>query len=338
MTKIRQFVYNILDRLENNRKLSIVFIALCTALVIIIPQTGLLSSYILRIITNVCLYTILALSLNLLTGYTGLVSIGHAGFCAVGGYTSALLAQQFGLPWYITAICGMILAALVGLVIALPLGRLEGTYLTIATLGFGETVKMVALNWQTVTRGPLGVKNIPRPEFFGIQLTNKNGGYLYLAVILLVLVTIFMRRLIKSKWGRAFMSIRDDSLAATLMGVEVSRYKILAFVIAAAIAGLGGAFSTHFITFIDPNTYNFDISIIIISCVILGGMGTIPGMFVGAILLISFPEVLRFASEYRFIIYGLILVLMMRFKPEGLLGGHSKRRYKMPKDVRSDYQ
>ena len=337
MKEIRKYIYDLQERLAENRKLSVILALVCAAIVIIIPQTGLLSSYLMRIITNICIYTILALSLNLLTGYTGLVSIGHAGFCAVGGYTSALFAVKLGLPWFITAILAMAVAGIIGLLISLPLGRLEGTYLTIATLGFGEVVKMVALNWQSLTRGPLGMKNIPRPEFFGIQLTNKNGGYLYLAIVLLILVTIFMRRLIKSKWGRAFMSIRDDSLAATLMGVEVSRYKIISFTIAAALAGLGGAFSTHFITFIDPNTYNFDISIIIISCVILGGMGTIPGMFLGAFLLISFPEVLRFASEYRFIIYGLILVLMMRFKPEGLLGGHSKRKYKMPKGVRSDY-
>ena len=133
--------------------------------------------------------------------------------------------------------------------------------------------------------------------------------------------------------GRAFMSIRDDSLAATLMGVDVTAYKLKSFIISAAIAGLGGAFYVHFVRFLDPNTFNFDISIIIISIVILGGTGSIPGSFLGAVLLISFPEILRFASEYRFIIYGLILVLMMRFKPEGILGGHSNRKLRLMKGV-----
>lgn len=324
------------DMITHDKRISGALIIIALLIIIIIPQIG-ISSYVLRILTNILVYIILALSLNLLTGYTGLVSIGHAGFCAIGGYTSALLNHYLGLPFYFTAIMAMVVAGIVGLGLALPTSRLNGSYLTIATLGFGEVVKMVALNWQSFTRGPLGVKNIARPEFFGWQLTNKNGGYFYLAAFLVIVVTIFMYRLINSKWGRAFMSIRDDKLAAILMGVNVNRYKLRSFVIAAAIAGLGGAFATHFVTFIDPNTYNFDISIIIISIVILGGMGTIPGMFVGAVLLISFPEFLRFAAEYRFIIYGLILVLMMRFKPEGLLGGHHKTKYKLPKGVRSDY-
>jgi len=314
----------------------IVALVVLVALVLYLPKSGLLSPYLVRILTMISLYSMLSLSLNLLTGFTGLVSIGHAGFCAVGGYTSALLWQAFGLPWIVTALCGMVMAGIVGLMLAAPTSRLSGSYLTIATLGFGEIIKMVALNWQSLTGGPLGVNHIERPEFFGITLTTSNGGFFYLSIVMTAIITLFVYRIVNSKMGRAFMAIRDDSLAATMMGVDVTAYKMKSFVISAAIAGLGGAFYVHFVRFLDPNTFNFDISIIIISIVILGGTGSIAGSFLGAALLISFPELLRFASEYRFIIYGLILVLMMRFKPEGILGGHSSKPFRLMKGVQTN--
>ncbi|MDD3903203.1 MAG: branched-chain amino acid ABC transporter permease [Sphaerochaeta sp.] len=326
---------NAKKNLLDTKPKKIAALVVMVALVLYLPKSGLLSPYLVRILTMISLYSMLSLSLNLLTGFTGLVSIGHAGFCAVGGYTSALMWQYLGLPWLVTAICGMIMAGVVGLMLAAPTSRLSGSYLTIATLGFGEIVKMIALNWQSFTGGPLGVNHIERPEFFGITLTTFNGGFFYLSIILTALVTLFVYRIVNSKMGRAFMAIRDDSLAATMMGVDVTAYKMKSFVISAAIAGLGGAFYVHFVRFLDPNTFNFDISIIIISIVILGGTGSIPGSFLGAALLISFPEILRFASEYRFIIYGLILVLMMRFKPEGILGGHSHRPFRLMKGVES---
>lgn len=323
---------NIIKKIFEKKTNRIIGILALIAFIMFLPKSG-LSTYIIRILTMIFLYSILALSLNLLTGYTGLVSIGHSAFAAIGGYTSSLLSLYLGLPWIITAICGMIVAGVAGLLVAAPTSRLKGSYLTIATLGFGEIVKMIALNWQSVTGGPLGVNRIERPVFFGITLSNFNGGFFYLIVFLTFLVTLVIYRIINSKMGRAFMAIRDDSLVATLMGVNVSLYKMKCFIISASIAGLAGAFYVHFIRFLDPNTFNFDVSIIIISIVILGGSGSIPGMFLGSILLISFPEILRFASEYRFIIYGLILVLMMRFRPSGLLGGHNLKPYKMPKGV-----
>lgn len=285
----------------------------------------------------IMLYSILGLALNIITGYTGQVSIGHAGFCAIGGYTSALLNVHFGMNFILSAICAMIVAGLFGVLLGMPTLRLSGTYLTIATLGFGEIVRMLALNWEGLTGGSLGVSGITRPVIFGVELTTFNGGLYYLILFLLVVVSLAIYVIIRSKMGRAFMAIRDDQLAATLMGINVTHYKMASFVLSAIITGLGGAFYVHMVRFIDPNTFNFDISILIISIVILGGMGTMKGIYLGALLLISFPEVLRFLSEYRFIFYGLILVLMMRFKPEGILGGQSRRRYKMPKGIEGDF-
>lgn len=327
-------IYNkLLDRFESSKKMRIIIYIATLIIVIALPKIG-LSSYIIRVMTMIALYSLLGQSLNLITGYTGQVSIGHAGFCAIGGYTSALLNVTFGMNFVLSALCAMIVAGIFGFLLGAPILRLSGTYLTIATLGFGEIVRMIALNWEGLTGGPLGVANITRPVIFGKVLTTFNGGLFYLSIFLLLVVSLAMFAIVRSKMGRAFMAIRDDMLAATLMGIEVTRYKVVSFVIAAMIAGLGGSFYVHMVRFIDPNTFNFDISILIVSIIILGGMGSLRGIFVGAILLISFPEILRFASEYRFIIYGLILVLMIRFKPEGLLGGQIKRKYKLPSGVK----
>lgn len=326
----------ILEKIEKNGKLKYALYALVACLVVALPKVG-LSSFIIRVLTMIALYSILGLSLNLITGYTGQVSIGHAGFCAIGGYTSALLNVHFGMNFILSAICAMLVTGLFGFLLGAPTLRLSGTYLTIATLGFGEIVKMMALNWEGLTGGALGVSGITRPVIFGIELTTFNGGLFYLAVVLLFLVSLAIYMIVNSKMGRAFMAIRDDELAATLMGINTTHYKIVSFVLSAMLTGLGGAFYVHMVRFIDPNTFNFDISILIISIVILGGMGTMKGMYLGSLLLISFPEFLRFASEYRFIVYGLILVLMMRFKPEGILGGQSRKKYKMPKGIEGDY-
>lgn len=331
--KIHSIYNKLLDKFEDSKKLRIIIYVATLIMVIALPKIG-LSSYIIRVMTMIALYSLLGQSLNLITGYTGQVSIGHAGFCAIGGYASALLNVTFGMNFVLSALCAMVIAGIFGFLLGAPTLRLSGTYLTIATLGFGEIVRMIALNWEGLTGGPLGVANITRPVILGKELTTFNGGLFYLSMFLLLIVSLAIYAIVRSKMGRAFMAIRDDALAATLMGIEVTRYKVISFVISAMIAGLGGSFYVHMVRFIDPNTFNFDISILIVSIIILGGMGTMRGIFLGAILLISFPEILRFASEYRFIVYGFILVIMIRFKPEGLLGGQIRRKYKMPRGVK----
>lgn len=308
-------------------------IALIWIVLTLLPTFG-MNQIIMRIVIMICIYTILALGLNILTGYTGQVSLGNAGFYAIGAYTAGICFEQFGWSFPLCMLAGILIAAIFGLLLGMPTLRLTGSYLSIATLGFGEIVRMVALNWDSVTNGPLGIKNIQRPEFFGIQLTLPNGGLYYLALFLVLITLIFCFLVVNSKTGRAFISIREDELAATLMGIRTTNYKVLAFVISAAISGMAGAFYASFIRYIDPNTFTFDTSIMIISIVILGGMGTLKGMFIGAILLVSFPEILRFMASYRFVVYGLILVLMMRFRPQGIFGGESKRPYAFVKGVK----
>lgn len=289
--------------------------------------------YIIRIISLIGVYSVLALSLNLITGYMGQTSMGHAALYCVGAYVSALFSVKLGTSFLVSALLGTIGAGLAGVLLGFATMRLSGSYLAITTLGFAEVVKMITLNWTSVTYGPMGVKNIPRPVFFGITMTNLNGGFYWMTLIIVGVTILICQAIANSKMGRAITAIKEDELAAKLMGVEVNRYKVQTIAIASAIAGFAGAYYAHMNQYIDPNTFNFDISIAILSIVIFGGMGTIKGMIFGSIILISFPEILRWLSEFRFVIYGLILVIMMRFRPQGLFGGLSRKPYKLPKGI-----
>lgn len=294
------------------------------------------TQYIMRIIIMVGVYAMLALGLNLLTGYTGPVSLGHAGFFGIGAYTCALLMLRLDVNFFVAMLAGAALSALCGLLLGMPTLRLSGSYLTIVTLGFGEIVKMIITNWDPVTNGTLGLKNIPRPELFGIQLTLANNGMYYLMLILVLVASLICYVIIHSRTGRALQAIREDELAATMMGIKTTRFKILAFVFSALLTGLAGAFYASLTGYIDQNSFTFDVSIIIISIVILGGMGTMRGMYLGAAVLITFPEVFRFLMDYRFVVYGLVLVLMMRFRPQGILGWKSQLPYRLPKQVKKE--
>ena len=330
----KNFIFKLESFIQKNK----ITVAAVGALVLLgLPFMG-FNQYVMRIIIMIGIYSMLGLGLNVLTGYTGLVSLGHAGFYAIGAYTASLLSLNFGVNFFVAAIGGAVAASICGFLLGLPTLRLKGTYLSIVTLGFGEIVKMVLTNWDVVTNGTLGLKNIPRPSIFGMNLSLKNNGIYYLMLVLVVLITLVCILLIKSKTGRAFMSIKEDELAATMMGIKTTRYKILAFVISAFITGIAGAFYASVIGFIDPNSFTFDTSIIIISIVILGGMGTVRGMFLGAAILIAFPEVFRFLMDYRFVVYGLILILMMRFRPQGVLGWKSQLPYKLTKLVRQQLE
>jgi branched-chain amino acid transport system permease protein len=211
--------------------------------------------------------------------------------------------------------------------------RLSGSYLAVTTMGFAEVVRMVLLSWESVTNGAFGIQDIPRPSLFGYELTTANGG-LYLLTLIAVIFTVYVCSAIdRSKVGRALRAIKNDELATTLMGVHVNACKVLAFTLAAAFAGLAGAIFAAMNRYIDPNTFNFDTSMLIVCICILGGMGSIKGQLLGAALLVTFPEILRAFALYRFVVYGVILILMMLFRPQGLLGGLSARPYRFPKGV-----
>ena len=311
-----------------------VYLILYVLLIIVVPFLG-ISRVRMRLFVMIALYAMLGMGLNVLTGYTGQVSLGHAGFYGVGAYTCALLQVKLGVNFWVALLTSGLFAALIGFLLGLPSLRLSGTYLSIVTLGFCEIVQMILKQWESVTNGNYGVRNIPKPVIFGIELNLANGGYLVLIMILLLLTGLACLAIRKSNTGRAFFAIRDDELAASMMGIKTSRYKILAFVISAFITGIAGGFYSQLNGYIEPTNFVFNISILILSVVIVGGMGTIRGMVFGAALLQLFPEVFRFLNEWRFVIYGVLLVLMMHFRPQGALGWQSTQPYHLSKRAKA---
>ena len=304
-------------------------------IILAIPFLG-FSQYIIRIFIVIGIYTILALALNFVAGYTGQLSLGNAGFYAIGAYTATLLMMRGGVNYWLTILPAAGFAGICGLLLGLPTFRLRGAYLTIVTLGFGEIVRMILMNWDSVTNGTLGIRNIPAPSLFGFTLSIRNGGFYYFVWFLVILVSLATHFIVNSKIGRAFISIREDEIAAQMMGIRTTRYKALAFVLSAFFSGLAGAFYAPMVAYIDPNSFTFDVSSQIISMAILGGLGTMRGMYFGAAVLIVFPEVSRFLMDYRFVIYGLILVVMMRFRPQGLLGWQSRIPLRFSRAVQED--
>ena len=318
---------------------SILFMAqlLSIGLLLILPAFR-LNSYIMNIVVKVMIYITLALGLNILVGYVGLVSLGQAGFVAVGAYTTTVLTKAYGWNFFASLLLCVVVSAIVGILIGMPSLRLTGTYLSIITFGFGEIIRTMIIVWEPVTNGPLGIRGIPRPELFGIPFSMANGGLYYLSLILMLLVMIFSRLLYDSKTGRAFRAIKGDETAAVMMGINVTYYKVMAFVLAAVISALAGSLYANQLGYIDQNTFTFDMSTMILSVVILGGMGTIRGMVVGSVILVLLPELSRSLTDYRFVIYGLILILMMRFRPQGILGWKSRAPYPIRNDVLTRFE
>jgi branched-chain amino acid transport system permease protein len=282
--------------------------------------------YFLHILVITGIYIILTLSLNLVVGYTGLASLGHAAFSCVGAYTSALLALNYGVSPWIGLIIGACVAAVLGVVIGAPSLRLKGDYLAIATFGLGVIVYSVAKNWVSVTRGPMGLPGIPGFSLFGYQISAV-WTYLILVAVFVLLTFFVIRRIVNSPFGRILRAIREDETAALAVGKDVNKYKIIVFAIGAFFAGIAGSLYAHYITFIDPSSFTVMESITILLMVVFGGMGSLSGSFIGAAVLVILPELLRFvgmpssiAAPLRQMIYGLLLVILMLKRPQGIVG------------------
>lgn len=259
------------------------------------------------------IYIIAALGLNLITGVCGQLTFGHAAFLSIGAYTAAILTRDFHMPFLVSLILGGLMAALFGVLLGIPVLKLTGDYLGIATLGFGEIVRVAFTNMK-ITGGAIGLAAIPRAS----NLINVTV-FVILAVVAMVLLE-------NSRFGRALRAIREDEIAAGAMGINTMWYKIQAFGIGCFLAGISGGFYAHLLQYLNPNDFGFLKSFEILNFVVLGGLGSIPGTIVGTTVLTLAPEFLRFVQEYRMMIYGLLLVLMMIFRPNGLLGGVNFRR------------
>jgi branched-chain amino acid transport system permease protein len=288
---------------------------------IFLASPFLLSTYHVNVMTTALMYIVLGLGLNIIVGLTGLLNLGYVAFYAAGAYCYALMNRHFGWGFWPALPLGALTGIIFGLLLALPLMRLRGDYLAIVTLGFGEITRLTLENWNAFSFGPSGISNISPPGLFGITLTIHDVTiYLYFLMLGLCLLTIFVvRRLQNSRIGRAWIAIREDETASQAMGIDTARAKRTAFAIGAGWAGMAGVIFAAKTTFINPASFNFIESAMILSIVVLGGIGSIPGIIIAALLIILLPEYLRFLSEYRMLVFGSAMVLMMIFRPRGII-------------------
>lgn len=305
------------------------------------------NAYHIDVLTSVGIYAILAMGLNVIVGTAGLLHLGYAAFFAIGAYTYALLNIHLDCPFWIGMPAAGLAAMAAGTLIAIPSIRVRGDYLAITTLGFGEIVRITVNNLDDWTGGPNGLLGIDRPSLWMPDLSDKLSWksvsfsvnplpYYFLVLCLAALTAYLLLRLSDSKIGRALTAIREDELAAGCMGVPVLRTKITAFGLGSFIAGIAGAVFASKQTIISPDSFDFVLSVLLLAMVVLGGMGNIWGAALGALVLGTLPEVLREFAAYRMLIFGLIMILMMIFRPQGILGGQLIRRELRPRRQREE--
>ncbi|HHY46614.1 MAG TPA: branched-chain amino acid ABC transporter permease [Firmicutes bacterium] len=275
--------------------------------------------YVMHLANMAMIYSILALSLNVLTGFTGQFSVGHAAFYGIGAYTSGLITVKLGWPIWAGFIAAGVIAGLAGLLLGIPTLRLRGLYLAVATLGFGEIVYQILVNWVSLTNGPKGLTGVPSPTI-GPWRLDMYHSYYYLSATALIVVVFLVYRLYYSRVGRAMLAIRENELAAEAMGINSTYYKITAFTISSFFAGIAGALYAHEIMFVSPESFVNAESVSILCMMVVGGVGSIPGSIVGAIALTIIPEYLRAVGDWRLVLYGAVIVLMVTYAPQGLGG------------------
>ena len=297
----------------------------------------------MAVFARVGVFAAAAIGLNVVVGLAGLLDLGYIAFFGIGGYVSALLSNavfttvHVHLPFLLVIPLGAAVAAFFGVLVGAPTLRLRGDYLAIVTLGFGEIFRIVAINWTGLTKGPNGIAGIPdlklpggfdfgKPHTVFGQLLPFQSNYYFLDIFLIAAVMIFFARINDSRIGRAWVAIREDELAARAMGINTVALKLLAFGIGATLAGTAGTINVHIGEAIEPNAYQFIFSALLLSAVVLGGMGTVAGPILGAALLYAIPEKLRVLQDYRLFLFGLALVLLMRFRPEGLIVSRRRQR------------
>ena len=282
-------------------------------------------NYVLYVVSLVAVYGILTVSLNLVLGYTGILSVAHAAFMGIGAYATALLLTGWGFNFFLTLPVGLVIAGLVGAALAASTLRLRGDYYIIGSFGFQVIMYNVFLNWIDLTKGPFGIRDIPKPQAFGVAFGTP-ARYAALTLAFLVVSVWVARRVGESPYGKVLRAIREDEAGAASIGKNVRRYKISIFVVSSMLASLGGALYAGLISYVDPFAFTIHESIFLQALVIIGGAGNVYGSVVGAAVLITIPEMLRFfdvpttvASPIREILYGALMILFLRFRPKGLL-------------------
>ena len=319
-----------LQRLADDPVLSRRVLLGAAAVAIVFPwlvSTG-QNFYHVNVMVSALIFVVLGLGLNITVGLAGLLDLGYIAFFAVGAYSYALLSKNFDLGFWTCLPLGGLMGMLFGVVLGFPILRLRGDYLAIVTLGFGSITKIVLENWDTLFGGAAGIANIPRPELFGLLLDGRQKSiYSYYIVLALVALTVFVtNRLKNSRIGHAWMALREDEIASVAMGVDMARTKLSAYALGAFWAGLVGVVFAAHNNFINPDSFTFMDSAMILAMVVLGGMGSILGVIIAALALKLLPEYLRAFAEYRMLLFGAVMVLMMIFRPQGLISD-MRRKY-----------
>jgi len=298
----------------DNKTYRYIAIVVIIILLVIFPNTS--SRYTQEIMTNLFFYVVVCLGLNIIIGFAGLLHLGYAAFFAVGAYTTGILSTVYGMNFWLTLPFSVIAAVIAGLAIGAPTLRLRGDYLAIVTLGFGEITRLTIRNLG-ITGGAVGMIGIQRPVLFGITL-NQISHFYYMFFILTILAIFVSYRLHDSRMGRAWEYIREDEDAASAMGINVVSSRLYAFIIGSAFGAIAGSFFAAKMTAISPDSFMFIHSVMILLAVVLGGMGKIPGVVLGAIIVTLFPELSREIGPYRLLIFGALLLIIMLYRPQGI--------------------
>ncbi len=282
--------------------------------------------YFIHLAILFAIYSILGISLNLVVGYAGLPSMCHAAFFGIGAYASPILMTVFGMNFFLSVIFGIFFAAIISFLIGIVLSKFDNDYYALASFGFNIIIFSVFLNWQSLTRGPLGIPGIARPGLFGFDFSS-NLSFLILVLLFLILIYFVSRFITRSPFGRVLKAIREDEKAIQIFGYRTLYYKLAIFVASAGMAAAAGSLFASYITFIDPSSFTLMESIFILAIIILGGLANLRGSILGALFLILLPEILRFvglpdaiAAQSRQVIYGIMLILLMIYRPQGLTG------------------
>lgn len=292
--------------------------------VVTVPM--MLGGYPVYVINMMGVFAIAAIGFNLLGGTTGQISLGHQGFFAIGAYTETLLMLKMGLPFPLAMLCGGIIAALAGVILGIPSLRLNGVYLSIATLAFGITIQKIITMWKDLTNGAFGL-SVPSPVLAGINFREDERYFYAVVLVVLTFAIIVAINLGRSRAGRAMVALKENPIAAACVGIDITSYKLLSFVISAFFTGVAGALYAHLVGFIAPENFDLNLAISFLLMIILGGSGSVVGAIIGAVFVTGLPEVLKSIEDWQRVIYGLILILVIIFQPAGLVGiGRSIKR------------
>lgn len=289
---------------------------LAAAVLLVFPNL-LPNTYTVRIVNMIGIYIILSTGMNILVGYTGQLSMGQAAFYGIGAYVTALLNTRLGLPFLVTFPCSIVITAIFGLILAIPALKLKGGYLALLTIGFGEVIRLILVNWVDLTKGPSGITGIQTISLFGYEI-NSSVQWYYVILLLVVIGLAYQKMVMASRSGRAFIAIREDDKAAELAGINITRYKIIAFVTSAVYCSVAGVIYAQMTGYVSPDTFTSNDSNIILWTVIIGGMGTQFGPVVGGTIMVILPELLRSMGSMRMVIFGVLLMIVIIFYPSGM--------------------